>query len=111
MLSMLNLMPERQVELNLVMIAAPDPAALQVPCISKVGHDPLGSTLRDPDGKRNIAQARLRVAGDAKQHVGVVGEECPVLGLLGAAGHYRPLFREKRRLNFGSREYHSLQPT
>jgi len=59
----------------------PVPPALfgldQVTGDGEVGHDPVGSALRDAQGLRNVPNADLWIIGDAQQSPSVIGQEVP----------------------------------
>jgi hypothetical protein len=48
--------------------------------LNEVGEDPLRCTLGDPDLVGDVPEPHLWVAGDAKQNLGVVGDESPATG-------------------------------
>lgn len=67
-------------------VAVPASVALpfDVAGFDEVGQDPLGGSERDADGVGDITQASVGVAGDAEQHLRVVGYELPALTRLAA---------------------------
>ena len=72
--------PDGVVDLVGVPTADLDPG--EEACFDEVGDDSLSCSLRDPDRFGDIAQSGIRVAGDAEQHLGVVGDESPGFALL-----------------------------
>ena len=60
-----------------VAVAAAVPLALDVAALDEVGEDALRRSERDADSIGDIAQANIGVAGDAQQHLRVVGDELP----------------------------------
>ena len=69
---------KRQVGLDLVAVAAAVLVLDDVAGLGEVGDDAVGGALGDADSGRDVAQPHARVAGDAQQHPGVVGQEAPV---------------------------------
>ena len=51
--------------------------AVDVPGVDEVGQDALRGALGDADLVGDVAKPDVRCAGDAQQHLGVVGEEAP----------------------------------
>ena len=51
--------------------------ALDVPGLDEVSQDALGRSEGDANGVGDVAQANIGVAGDAEQHLRVVGDELP----------------------------------
>ena len=67
----------REMRLDLVPVS---PAFLRLDQVTgrgEVGHDPVGSTLRDAQGLRNVANTDLWIIGDAEQSLSVIGQEVP----------------------------------
>ena len=60
-----------------VAVAASVALALDVSGLDEVGEDALCSALRDADLFGDFAEPGVRCAGDAEEHLGVVGEEAP----------------------------------
>ena len=73
----LDLVPHGPIGDDVVAIPTPFAMAGETPGHLQVLHDALHGTLRDPDLVGEIAQSQLRVAGQADEHVAVVGEERP----------------------------------
>jgi hypothetical protein len=65
------------VGLDLVAVAAAVFLLDDVPGCDQVGHDAVGAALGDVQAGRDIAQPGARVAGDAQQDPGVIGQEAP----------------------------------
>jgi hypothetical protein len=71
------------VAVDRVAVSASDALPLDEARLDEVGDDSLGGAFGDPDVEGDIAQPDLGVVGDAKEHLGVVGDEPPpVLRLL-----------------------------
>ena len=66
-----------QVAVDAVAVAAADSLALDVAGVREVGDDPLNRALGDADASGDVAQPDLGLAGDADQHLRMVGEERP----------------------------------
>src|SRR6266704_1847041 len=69
---------KRQVGLDLVAVAAAVLVLDDVPGPGEIGDDAVSGALGDARPGRDVAQPHARVAGDAQQHPGVVGQETPV---------------------------------
>ena len=69
---------QRQIGVEAVAVAAPLPRALEVPGFDEVGDDALSGALGDPHTLSDVAMADTRVARNAEQHMGVVGQKRPV---------------------------------
>jgi hypothetical protein len=54
------------------------PCADDVPGLGEIGDDAVGLALGDARPGRDVAQPHARVAGDAQQHPGVIGQDAPV---------------------------------
>jgi len=65
-----------------VAVAASLAFPLDEPGLDQVGQDPLGRPDGDADRLRDVAQAHVRVARDAEQHLRVVGHELPAAALV-----------------------------
>ena len=68
---------QRLVEVDLVMVATADPGSFHVAVPHEIGDDRLSGALGDPYPGGNVSTADAGVAGDADQHMAVVGEERP----------------------------------
>ena len=55
------------------------PLAMEVPGLDEVGEDALRGSERYADRVGDVAQANVGVAGDAEQHLRVVGDELPAV--------------------------------
>ena len=53
------------------------PLTLDVAGLNEVSQDALGGSEGDADSVGDVAQANIGVAGDAEQHLRVVGDELP----------------------------------
>ena len=65
--------------MRLDLVAIP-PAFLgldQIARVREVADDPVGATLSDGEGRRNVANADVGIASDAEQRPSVVREEVP----------------------------------
>jgi hypothetical protein len=60
-----------------VAVATTVALALDVSGLDQVGEDALGGSLGDPDLLGNVAKPDVWRAGDAEEHLRVVGEEAP----------------------------------
>ena len=60
-----------------VAVAATVALAFDISRIDKVGEDALGGSFGDPDLLGNVAKPDVWRAGDAEEHLRVVGEEAP----------------------------------
>ena len=87
----LDRVAEREVAVHLVPITPALAHAGEITSLVQVGDDALHRTLGDPDSLRHLAQADLRVARDAEQHVGVIAQECPVASVFHCADFLNPL--------------------
>ena len=67
----------RRVPVDHVPIAAALPLAVDIAGLHEVGQDALRGSERDADFVRDVTQANIGVAGDAEQHLRVVGDELP----------------------------------
>ncbi|WP_435867283.1 sensor domain-containing protein [Streptosporangium canum] len=72
---------------DLVVVAAPNPEALQVAGLHQIGHDALGRPLGDADLGRHVTHAYLGIRRDRQQHAGVVGQERPGGAPIGIVVH------------------------
>ena len=70
-------MTKRQLRPHLVVVAPALALAHQVALVDQLGDDPVGGSLGDADGGRDVAQANAGVASDTDEHMGVIGEEVP----------------------------------
>src|SRR5271155_40382 len=68
----------RQVSLDLVAVAAAVLVRDHVAGLGEVGDDAVSAALGDAQAGRDVAQPRVRVAGDVQQDPGVVGQEAPL---------------------------------
>ena len=73
----LRRMPHRDRAVHDVAVPAADPLPLDVAGLDEVGEDPLRRALGDPDGLGDVPEPHVRVAGDAEQHLRVIGDEPP----------------------------------
>jgi hypothetical protein len=73
----------REVAPDRVRIAAAATGSLDVAGFDEVGEDPLGRALGDPDPVGHVAQANVRVLGETKEHLRVIGDEGPRLPVVG----------------------------
>jgi hypothetical protein len=64
-----------------VAVAATFPLAVDEPGLDEVGDDALGGSLGDPDLLGDVSKPDVRHAGDAEEHLRVVGEEPPAVAL------------------------------
>lgn len=69
----------RRFSVDHVAVAAAMPLAMEVPGLDEVGEDALCGSERYPDRVGDVAQANVGVAGDAEQHLRVVGDELPAV--------------------------------
>jgi hypothetical protein len=60
-----------------VAVAATVALAVDVSRLDEVGEDALCGSLGDPDLLGDVAKPDVRCAGDAEEHLRVVGEEAP----------------------------------
>ena len=60
-----------------VVVAAADAAAIDNPGLDEISDDPLGGALGDSDLDGDVPERDVDVLGDADEHLGVVGQECP----------------------------------
>ena len=71
------------VAVDRVVVSPTDAFPFDEPCLDEVGEDSLGGAFGDSDVDGDVAESDLGVVGDAKEHLGVVGDEAPAaLGLL-----------------------------
>jgi hypothetical protein len=70
---------QREMRLDLVAVAAAVFLLDDVSGRGQVGDDAVRAALGNAQAGRDVPQPRARVAGDAQQHPGVVGEETPAL--------------------------------
>ena len=75
----LRRMTHADVAVEHVMIAPTYPLTRHIPSLDKVRNDPLRCALRDAHGLCDVAYANVRVALQAEEHLGVVGDEVPAL--------------------------------
>ncbi len=75
--SLLGGMAHVRVRVDPVLVSAAVALPVDEARLDKVGEDPLGGALGDPDLFSNIAKPDVRSAGDAEEDLGVVGEEAP----------------------------------
>jgi hypothetical protein len=86
-------MAKRQVSFDLVMVAAADTDGCDISFAAQIGEDALGGALSDADVGGDVLQADIRVARDAEEYVGMVGEEGPLLHSASMAQTCDPEFR------------------
>ena len=65
------------VRVDPIVVSAPVALSVDETRLNKVGEDPLGGALGDPDLFSDVAEPDVRSAGDAEEDLGVVGEEPP----------------------------------
>ena len=70
---------QRQLGLHLVDVSPADPLASDIAVIHKLGNDPVGASLRDPQVLGDLTQADAGIVRNAEQDVSVICEEL-VLG-------------------------------
>jgi hypothetical protein len=75
----LGLVPHSHGSIECVAISATLPLLRDVTRFHEVGDDPLGRPLRDSHGIGDVTEPSGRVALQAQEHLGVAGEEVPVL--------------------------------
>jgi len=80
--SALSGVPHRVLTVDLVPISTPHTLARDETRLDEVGDDPLHRSLSDPDVLGDVAQAHVRILGDAEQDLGVVRDERPADALL-----------------------------
>jgi len=68
---------QREVRLDLVTVATAVLLLHHVAGCGQVGDDPVGAAIGDARAGRDVAEPHARVAGDAQQRPGVVGQETP----------------------------------
>lgn len=71
-------MPQFQVRVDHVVVAAPDAFTGHVARLDEVSDDPLRRPFRDSHDEGDVAQARVGVAGDREKYTRVVGDERPM---------------------------------
>ena len=76
-MGLLERVAQRSIGIDLVVVAAADPGSCYVALAHEIGDDCLGCTLGDPDPGGDVSASDPGVAGDAHEHVAVVGEERP----------------------------------
>ena len=81
------------VAIDLVAIAAAILGAGEVSLCDEFGDDALSSAIGDTDSLCDVAGAAARIAGDAQQHVSVVGSNTHVGGLSAVAARPQALSR------------------
>jgi hypothetical protein len=69
---------QRQVGLDLVVVASAVFRLGHVASLDKVGEDAVGSALGDAQTDSDVAQAQARVVSDAQQNAGMAGQEAPL---------------------------------
>jgi hypothetical protein len=70
-------MPQRELVVDVVLVASADPRPGQVTGLDKVVDDHCCRAFGDADGRSDVAKPHRRFAGDALQDVCVVGQEPP----------------------------------
>jgi hypothetical protein len=78
--------PEPAGRVDGVLVAAPDAFPLQVAGGFEAGDDGLGCAFGDADGGGYLTQPGGRFPGDGQQHMGVVGQERPLLEPVSRSG-------------------------
>jgi hypothetical protein len=68
---------ERSADLDFVVVTTAHAGPVNVASAHEIRDDLMSATLADPDGLRNRANARIRLAGDAQQDKGVRGQQGP----------------------------------
>ncbi len=74
----------RRFSVDQVAVAAAVPLPLDIAGLDQVGQDALRRSEGDADRVSDVTQANIGVAGDAEQHLRVVGDELPAR--IGAVG-------------------------
>lgn len=64
-----------------VVILTPDFFAREITSFFKLGNNPLDSALGNPNRQRDLTQRLLRIARETDQHMGVISEKSPLVGL------------------------------
>lgn len=82
---LLDRMPKWKLGPHLVAIPTTVANSLKVPRLFQIGDDALDGSLRDPYEDGDVSHPRIRLPGNAKKDVRVVGEKCP-----GSARLYPP---------------------
>ncbi len=77
LMGLLKWVPERKAGVQHVAVAAALPGSSHVPGFYQVGHQALGRTLGDANLGSYVPASRAGIAGDAQQHMPVVGQERP----------------------------------
>lgn len=70
-------MLKRGLRLDGVVVTPSDTCTSYVARADEVGDDLMGSALADADGFRDLTHSRVRIAGDAKEHVRVRRQKRP----------------------------------
>jgi hypothetical protein len=74
--------PHCCVSVDQVVVAASDSLSLEDACLDEVGGDALSGAFGDADLFSDVSEPGVAVFGDAKQHLGVVGQERPAFARL-----------------------------
>jgi predicted class III extradiol MEMO1 family dioxygenase len=61
-----------------IVVLTPDPLALQIPGMLKLGNNTLDCPLGDADCDCNLTQGLLRISGKANHDMGMIGEKIPL---------------------------------
>lgn len=75
--SLLGRVAHVHVRVDAILVSAAVALSVDEPGLNKVGEDPLGGALGDPDLFSDVAEPDVRSASDAEKDLGVVGEEPP----------------------------------
>ena len=68
---------KRKLVVDLVDVAASVAALRQVPGLLEVADDLRRCSFGDVNGEGDVSEPHVRIAGDARQHVPVIGDEAP----------------------------------
>jgi hypothetical protein len=75
--SLLGRVAHVHVRIDPILVSAAAALSVDETRLNKVGEDPLGGALGDPDLFGDVAEPDVRSAGYAEKDLGVVGEEPP----------------------------------
>jgi len=80
--SLLGRVAHVHVRVDPILVSAAVALSVDEAGLNKVGEDPLGGALGDPDLFSDVAEPDVRSASDAEKDLGVVGEEPPSAGVV-----------------------------